>query len=73
MPHESTVEHFDEPHEHMKGRSMLYQWESFVVDDNDGDQNNAIDFDLDEEDEEDSSGSDGLGRQSSTTDEISSP
>ncbi|XP_046850498.1 cytosolic purine 5'-nucleotidase-like isoform X2 [Xenia sp. Carnegie-2017] len=73
MPHESTVEHFDEPHEHMERTKVLYQWESFVVDGNDGDQNNAIDFDLDEEDEEDSSGSDGLRRQSSTTDEISSP
>ena len=63
MPHESTVDHSEAPCEHMDPPNMQYQWESFVVEDDDLENKNALAFDLDEEDE-DSSGSDEQRRRS---------
>ena len=63
MPHESTVDHSEAPCVHMDPPSMQYNWESFVVEDDDLEGKNALAFDLDEEDE-DSSGSDEQRRQS---------
>ncbi|CAB3999206.1 cytosolic purine 5 -nucleotidase isoform X3, partial [Paramuricea clavata] len=63
MPHESTVDHSEQRCEHMDPPSMQYQWESFVVEDDDHEPKIALAFDLDEEDE-DSSGSDEQRRQS---------
>jgi hypothetical protein len=63
MPHESTVDHSEQRCEHKDPPSMQYQWESFVVEDDDREPKSALAFDLDEEDE-DSSGSDEQRRQS---------
>ena len=71
MPHESTVDHSEEPCEHMDPPSMLYQWESFVVEDDESEKKIPLSFDLDEEDEGDSSGSDELKRQNAISEENS--
>ena len=66
MPHESTVDHAEEPCEHMEKPNVLPHWESFAVNDDDVLENkSALAFDLDEEDE-DSSGSDELKRQNAS-------
>ena len=71
MPHESTVEHSEEPFEPMDPPNLQYQWESFVVEDDEPDKQIPLSFDLDEEDEGDSSGSDELKRQNAVSEENS--
>lgn len=61
MPHESTVEHSEAPCEHMDP-PPLYHWESFVVEEDENETKNPIAFDLDDEDDGDSSESDELKR-----------